>query len=494
MAHPKTLLGARVEFTDGERLPSSDLDRMGDVALLSLWHLVARLCESEVDGNPIQGFPGTDCLVTHSSGITVSVAAGFGVYYDAAATAQDYELSAYRPIVVPAAFTATMAAHDATNPRIDIVCLAPAVDTDAAESRNIKSPTTLDTSTQTVDKREVLSYAVQVVTGTPAATPAAPATPAGYLKIAEVRVPAVSGNATVTDVRQLLQLGHAWRTHPKDVTDDYVPGSGGELDCSAVGTFVVTIAAGEAVISGFRYRYRASTVTISGNSSGNDRIDVVVADRDGTIKVVVGTPSATPVAPAVGAYQLSLCTVSVLNGTAGILDMDLTDTRVREPISTAQIQDANVTTAKIAGSAVTTAKIANGNVTGAKLSVVPVIPQLTVGAEAANAIAVSIQMRDLDGNNVARVVRFVAEVYLDSLGVDNSGDYRLSETGAGTMVRPTNHPAPIYVSTIVVDTDANGAAQVTCTDNVTGANRGVFLLVTPVGTAGYPALADLPFN
>lgn len=149
------------------------------------------------------GFFGDDCLVTSSGGLNYSVAPGLGFFYDATIT--DEFTAQYRPIVVPSAITGTLDAHDATNPRIDIICLAPAFTTDVSESITVRASDG-SLTTPTADRRSLYYRAIQVVAGTPAGSPSAPAVPTGYLRLCECAVPAVSGDIVVTDSRALMVL------------------------------------------------------------------------------------------------------------------------------------------------------------------------------------------------------------------------------------------------------------------------------------------------
>ncbi|MHB1702422.1 MAG: hypothetical protein ACYCSN_20270, partial [Acidobacteriaceae bacterium] len=79
----------------------------------------------------------------------------------------------------------TIAAADATNPRIDIVVAG------------------INTSTSPY------TPTIEVVTGTPAASPVAPVTPSGYIALAQIAVAANAtsiSNANITDVRVLATL------------------------------------------------------------------------------------------------------------------------------------------------------------------------------------------------------------------------------------------------------------------------------------------------
>lgn len=87
----------------------------------------------------------------------------------------------------------TTAVGDATNPRIDIVCVKlsyEAADAGDNESRDIQDATTLVLSSSTLVKKRKVKMQSQLVAGTPAGSPAEPAVPAGYVKLAAVVVPA----------------------------------------------------------------------------------------------------------------------------------------------------------------------------------------------------------------------------------------------------------------------------------------------------------------
>lgn len=80
-------------------------------------------------------------------------------------------------------------------------------------------------------------------------------------------------------------------------------------------------------------------LTVSGNSSGNDRIDKVVArvdvstdpdanaDNVAVIEILQGTPSGTPEAPDTPENSIALATIDVANGQTTFEDEDITDLR-----------------------------------------------------------------------------------------------------------------------------------------------------------------------
>ena len=121
-----------------------------------------------------------DLQVTQSSvpAMSVQIAAGWGVILG---TYQSL-MGAYQ-FTNDAAATATIAAADPTNPRIDLICI------------------TVSDAYYTGATNQV---AINVVTGTPAGSPSAPATPTNSIVLARVAVAALATtivNANITDYR-----------------------------------------------------------------------------------------------------------------------------------------------------------------------------------------------------------------------------------------------------------------------------------------------------
>lgn len=99
--------------------------------------------------------------------------------------------------------TKSLAAADASNNRIDIISIKAARVDVVSESKNIKAIDGTVTPTSVVTQTDWESDIV-VTTGTPSGSPAVPSTPAGYIKLAEILVTAVtgmSGASAVTDKR-----------------------------------------------------------------------------------------------------------------------------------------------------------------------------------------------------------------------------------------------------------------------------------------------------
>ncbi len=82
-----------------------------------------------------------------------------------------------------------------------------------------------------------------------------------------------------------------------------------------------------------------TTLTITDNTSGNPRVDRVIAEVLDSqfagasnlwrLRVVPGTPGASPVAPALPNNAISLATVAVANAFTSIVNANITDTRLR---------------------------------------------------------------------------------------------------------------------------------------------------------------------
>lgn len=128
--------------------------------------------------------------------------------------------------------------------------------------------------------------------------------------------------------------------------------------------------------------------------------------------------------------------------------------------------------------------IANGQVSTKKLSVVPLVPELTVGAESANAINVVVQMQDPDGNDVEEAVELLCIVRTADGLLGLVGSVVLTEVGDGAAVSTSAKP------TLIISTSSLGRATVRIATSATGT---YYLQVTPVNRFGSPAIASATF-
>ena len=138
-----------------------------------------------------------------------SITVNAGVGYQTDNTQVDPE-PIRRMVYRSAATTVNLTPADLVNDRIDIVCVKAARDVILTQTRKYKDPGTGVISNESLDVRNDWEAEILVVAGTPAPSPVAPATPAGYIKVAELLVDAVTGLAgsgAVTDTRSLMPIG-----------------------------------------------------------------------------------------------------------------------------------------------------------------------------------------------------------------------------------------------------------------------------------------------
>lgn len=454
----KTSPGGQVMVTTGEKVTSTDLVRVGTIAEQTVYNGILARLFADSSGVPRSGFIGDDCLVSIGAGLQLNIAKGFGMFYDTSASGDFAPW--WLPVVLDSTGSVTLGAHDATNPRIDVVCITPATEDDNSETVYVKSGGVVSTTSE--DKRRKWSGTLSVVAGTPNASPAVPATPSGKIALAEVSVPAVSGAVTVRDVRPILSPGYDLR--PAGVVgwcDGFVPTDvGGALLVATSSGMIVSVAAGIAYILGRPYYYKRQFVTIPTN--GADQVYYIVADQDGTIKTLTAPTTA-------GVGQLLLCTVSVPGGAGTVLSGYLADGRVRQAVGTSQIQPSAVTEAK--------KPAAQRNI----------FVTASVGSETSNHFDITIQAADLDGTTVASAVPL--EVEINTAALQRAGsNYQLTVT-TGTANTSTGSDK------LWVTTDSTGAAVVRCTDASGVAVATMYALIRPVnGYVGSTKRATLNFT
>lgn len=471
MAHPRLNATGHVIYDEGEKILSTDLGYMGAMAEQGLLHLFARLVEG-VAGTPISGFIGDDCKVT-ASGLTATIAAGWGFWYDSAASSAF--TPHYKPIVVASSTTQAITAHHATLDRWDLLSLRPNAVEDQAATRNVKDLVTLDVSSQTVNKRVKWSYTLTYTAGTASATPTTPSTPAGDIAIARIRVPATAGAVTVDDLRPIvaIQAGPASEPPVEYATNfvcNYIPLSWTDLEVteSSTPSMVLQVAGGEAVIQGARYRYGYQTVTVTTAHATLERIDQVVADADGTVVVLAGTPGGAPAS--VASDQVLLATVTVPALDTAIGSAQIVDGRVGAPYDGAtHIQADSLGSAQMA------------------LTSKPVRAGLTAGSESANRIDVVVALTDADGSAYSHTTKLLARLYSASMDAVSASDWGLSEVGAGSAVSTTGGTG------LILTTDSTGAATIRVTDDSGVFAGDVYLVVHPVDVPAVFTYVSLTF-
>lgn len=149
------------------------------------------------------GFLGDGFTVSRVNATSVSILAGRGFYYDAAQTGTEPK---YRAIQLGSDLTLTVgvgtwaAAPDAPDNRIDIIVVRPLESVVTTADRLVRLNGTGPIEEQTVDKVLEQLYEINVVEGTADPSPSVPATPAGWLKIAEITITGGTGIASSSDV------------------------------------------------------------------------------------------------------------------------------------------------------------------------------------------------------------------------------------------------------------------------------------------------------
>jgi WD40 repeat protein len=132
--------------------------------------------------------PQTDLTLTVETGGAVSFD---GEYYDDINTFEFVaESGAPFAVVLPENTNVTLSAADGTNPRIDVIEIRPVRSEYDPQTRKFRDPVTNAISSAVIPTNVSYQAEIQVVEGTPAASPSAPASTAGWIKIAEVTVPA----------------------------------------------------------------------------------------------------------------------------------------------------------------------------------------------------------------------------------------------------------------------------------------------------------------
>ena len=115
----------------------------------------------------------------------------------------------------------------------------------------------------------------------------------------------------------------------------------------------------------------------------------------------------------------------------------------------------------------------------------------TAGADAGNSMPVAVQIEDGNGASVAAVTTVLCEIFDADMILGLAAAWTLAETGVGAEVTASAH------ATLLITTDANGAATVTVSDVVTGTNETVRLKMTVIpgeGEIGQPTFTVCDFN
>ncbi len=366
---PLAEFGGRLNLDVGVLFSSDDVDAIGDMAVKTVYHLLAVMLYDEATTRPQTGVAGDlrgvnpvssergHLEASKGSGdLDYDVEAGWGMVYDTGHTPTAFTLEAYRPVVLSAATSGSVAAHEA-GARRDIIIAQPAYVEDNATTRNVRDPSDQSITTPSVNTRRRFSATISAVKGV-SGSQSLPAVPTDAILLAVVDVPATSGAITVHDRRQFLRWSSLRSYLPGYMTHDHVVSDGAPATPfeATVSSFDVTIDVGEAVVDGNRVRTTTTaSSTRTAASASNTRHDLVTISRTGAIAITTGTEATTgsqtdPTQPTDTLLLYRLVVTS-----SGIT---VTDLRNLKPFSGGQLADDSVDTAQIADGAVTATQIA----------------------------------------------------------------------------------------------------------------------------------------
>lgn len=190
----------RRQFNDGMEVIYQDSNKLSQAIERELYERVLY----ELVQRTEDAFFGDSFLVEYATPTSVTVRAGNGFQTDATVTSPEPRK---RLVYRASQSTHIIDSPDASLDRIDLVVVKNARVVTATETRKYKDPSTFVISNQSLDVENDWEAEIDLIEGVPSATPVAPAVPAGYIKIAELYVTAVTGLAgsgAVTDTRDLL--------------------------------------------------------------------------------------------------------------------------------------------------------------------------------------------------------------------------------------------------------------------------------------------------
>lgn len=191
------------KFNDGQEIVFEDLNALQARTRKELYDRVIL----ELVQRAKNAMFGDSFLVSRVSSTQVSVNPGNGFQEDLTV---DSEQPVQRLLYRAAAVPLTITAPDGVNDRIDLVVIKHNRADGPTESRKFKNASTDVITNENLVTTEDWEADVELVDGTPAGSPSAPAVPSGYIKLAEVYVTAVTGIAVsgaLTDSRTLMPLG-----------------------------------------------------------------------------------------------------------------------------------------------------------------------------------------------------------------------------------------------------------------------------------------------
>lgn len=191
----------RQQFNVGQEIVSEDLNTLQSRLERGSYDRIIY----ELMGRKSNAFFQDGFLVSRISSVSVQVKSGLGFQVADTGTKDPVR----KPLVLDSDFTVNIDTPDSSNPRIDIICVKYNRFNTETESRKFKDEFTDAISTQNFTVATDWRADINYVAGTPASSPSAPATPAGYIKIAEITVSASTGIAVsgaISDSRSKLPI------------------------------------------------------------------------------------------------------------------------------------------------------------------------------------------------------------------------------------------------------------------------------------------------
>jgi hypothetical protein len=192
----------RRKFGDGQEIIYQDLDALSAAIEREFYDRALY----EIVQRTVDAFFGDSFKVSYVGALQVTVNPGLGLQADGAAVSPE---PSKKPLYLSEIQTLDLDAANGSNNRIDIICAKYARADEITASRNYKDPVDGSVSSQSFTLQTDAEADLLVVTGTASGSPAVPATPSGYVKLAELLVTAItgmSGAGAVTDRRTLMPL------------------------------------------------------------------------------------------------------------------------------------------------------------------------------------------------------------------------------------------------------------------------------------------------
>lgn len=189
----------RQNFNVGQEIISEDLNSLQSRLERGIYDRIIY----EMIGRNSNAFFQDGFLVSRISATSVQLKAGLG--FQNADTGTDNPLR--KPVVLDSDQTVNIDTPDSSNARIDIICVKHGRFNSESENRKFKDEFTDEITTQAFTVATDWKSEVLYISGTPDVTPSVPATPSGYLKIAELTVSASTGIAVsgaISDTRSKL--------------------------------------------------------------------------------------------------------------------------------------------------------------------------------------------------------------------------------------------------------------------------------------------------